>query len=117
MNPTLKWAKWKISFFLGHPTFWLAGGGGGGGLKNYKPLSHCFSIEIFFETDQIFFFFFFFFCTPFCGGGGGGGKKNITSYYPFNMMNFGEKSIFFFFFFGTPYLVVGVKKYHKLLPI
>ena len=26
--------------------------------------------------------------------GGGGTQKNITSYYPSNMINFGEKSIF-----------------------
>ena len=39
----------------------------------------------------------------------GGHKKNITSYYPFNMIDFGEKIIFFW----TPYLVrrgLGVKK-------
>ena len=51
---------------------------------------------------------------------GGGGAKNITSHYPLNMIDFGEKSFFFFFFFTFFFFgfCVGVDKiYQEVLPL
>ena len=60
--------------FFGTP-YWV----GGGDIKYHKQLP--FKYDWF--RRKIDFF-----------GGGGGAQKNITSYYPSNMINFGEKSIF-----------------------